>query len=86
MNQIKKVNYLFDKIIIRPRVDEFYYVFIRTFHNTIRDPAMVASKMVVSIFLGLLTGFVFNKIQPTVETGIQNRLGAIFFNNCESNF
>jgi ATP-binding cassette subfamily G (WHITE) protein 2 len=79
MNENKNINPLIDEIIIRSYIDEFYYVCIRTFRNTIRDPAMAASQIIVATLLALLTGLVFNQIQPTVETGVQNRLGAIFF-------
>ena len=72
-------DYSFDPMIIRSRLIELYYVSIRTFRNTIRDPAMVTSQIIVAIFLALLTGLVFNQIRPTVERGVQNRLGAIFF-------
>ena len=40
---------------------------------------MAASQIIVATLLALLTGLVFNKIQPTIETGVQNRLGVIFF-------
>ena len=69
----------FNDIISRSRMDEFYHVCIRTLRNTIRDPAMAASQIIVATLLALLTGLVFNRMQATVETGVQNRLGAIFF-------
>ncbi len=69
----------FDEIISRSRFDELYYVCIRTLRNTIRDPAMATAQIIVATLLALLTGLVFNKIQATVGTGVQNRLGAIFF-------
>ncbi|CAF1634227.1 unnamed protein product [Adineta ricciae] len=69
----------FNEIISRSRMDEFYYVCIRTLRNTIRDPAMAASQIIVATLLALLSGLVFNQMQATVETGVQNRLGAIFF-------
>lgn len=65
--------------ISRSNLHDLYFVSLRTFRNTIRDPAMVASQIVVSILLALLTGLVFNQIKPTIETGVQNRLGVIFF-------
>ena len=40
---------------------------------------MVMSQIVVSVLLALLTGLVFNQIKPTVEAGVQNRFGVIFF-------
>lgn len=79
MNENLHENYSFDPIIIRSRLIEFFHVSIRTFRNTIRDPAMVTSQIIVAIFLALLTGLVFNQIRPTVERGVQNRLGVIFF-------
>jgi len=78
-NLIINENNSLDEIIIRSHIDELYYVSIRTFRNTIRDPAMAASQIIVATLLALLTGLVFNKIQPIIETGVQNRLGAIFF-------
>lgn len=68
-----------DTSMARSRLDEFYYVCGRTFRNTIRDPAMAASQIIVATLLALLTGLVFNHMQATVDTGVQNRLGAIFF-------
>jgi len=79
INENKNLNNLIDEIIIRSRIDELYYVSIRTFRNTIRDPAIAAAQTIVATLLALLTGLVFNKIKPTIDTGVQNRLGAIFF-------
>ncbi len=79
LNENSYINNSSDEILIRSRFDELYYVSIRTFRNTIRDPAMVASQIIVAIFLALLTGSVFNRIQPTIENGVENRLGVIFF-------
>jgi ATP-binding cassette subfamily G (WHITE) protein 2 len=78
-NFIINENNSFDEIIIRSHIDELYYVCIRTFRNTIRDPAMAASQMIIATLLALLTGLVFNQIQPIVQTGVQNRFGAVFF-------
>jgi len=58
---------------------EIYYVSRRTLKNSIRNPALFLSQIVVSIVLGLLVGLVFNNIDNTVDPGIQDRLGAIFF-------
>jgi hypothetical protein len=72
-------NHLIDEIISRSYIDELYYVCIRTCRNTIRDPAMAASQIIIATLFALLTGLVFNQIQATVEKGVQNRLGVIFF-------
>jgi hypothetical protein len=53
-------NRLIDERISRSYIDELYYVCIRTFRNTIPDPAMAASQVIVGTLLGLLTGLVFN--------------------------
>ncbi|CAF4157474.1 unnamed protein product, partial [Adineta steineri] len=58
---------------------EIYYVSQRTLRNAIRDPALFLSQVVVSIVLGLLVGLVFYDMDNTIDPGIQNRLGAIFF-------
>ncbi|CAF1318829.1 unnamed protein product [Rotaria sordida] len=79
MNENENDNSIFDEIIYRSRVYELYYVSIRTFRNTIRDPAMVTSQIIVATLLALLTGLIFNQIETTIEPGVQNRLGAIFF-------
>ena len=72
-------SYSSDEIISRSNLHDLYYVCLRTIRNTIRDPAMAASQIIVAILLALLTGLVFNQIKPTVDTGVQNRLGVIFF-------
>jgi ATP-binding cassette subfamily G (WHITE) protein 2 len=78
-NENSSLNNSVNEILIRSYLVELYYLSIRTFRNTIRDPAMVASQIIVAVFLALLTGLVFNRIQPTIENGVQNRLGVIFF-------
>ena len=79
LNDNSYINNSADEVLIRSRLDELYYVSIRTFLNTTRDPAMVTSQILVAAFLALLTGLVFNRIQPTFDKGVQNRLGVIFF-------
>jgi ATP-binding cassette subfamily G (WHITE) protein 2 len=58
---------------------EIYYVSQRTFKNSIRNPALLLSQIVVAIITGLLVGLVFSNMELTVDPGVQNRLGAIFF-------
>ncbi|CAF2508741.1 unnamed protein product [Rotaria sp. Silwood2] len=79
INENQYDNNIFDDIIYRSRINELYYVSIRTFRNTIRDPAIATSQIIVATLLALLTGLVFNRIEATIETGVQNRLGVIFF-------
>jgi ATP-binding cassette subfamily G (WHITE) protein 2 len=64
---------------IRPLASEIYYISQRTARNTIRNPALLMAQIVVAIILGLLVGFVFYDMKTTIDPGVQNRLGAIFF-------
>ncbi|UJR14432.1 hypothetical protein I4U23_001429 [Adineta vaga] len=58
---------------------EIYYVAQRTLKNALRNPALFLSQIVVAIIIGLLVGLVFHDMKRTIDPGIQNRLGAIFF-------
>lgn len=58
---------------------EFYYVTQRTLCHVLRNPALVASQMISVIIYGLFTGLIFNQLGNTVEPGVYNRFGAIFF-------
>jgi ATP-binding cassette subfamily G (WHITE) protein 2 len=58
---------------------EFYYVAQRTFCNVLRNPSLVASQIISVIIYGLFTGLIFNKLEKTIDPGIFNRFGAIFF-------
>ena len=57
---------------------EIHHVSIRTITNAIRNPELFVSQAFVVILLGLLVGLVFYQINLSIETGISNRLGAIF--------
>lgn len=68
------------KQILPPsHTNEFYYLAQRTLRNAIRNPALAASQTMIAILLALLTGLLFNSMKATVDPGVQNRLGAIFF-------
>lgn len=58
---------------------EIFYLAQRTFRNSIRNPALALSQTLVSIAIGLLVGLLFYDLKKTIEPGVQNRLGAIFF-------
>lgn len=75
----KKLRYKEQGIIRCSFGVETYYLSSRTFKNTIRNPALILSQIVVAIILGLLVGLVFNNLENTIEPGVQNRMGAIFF-------
>ncbi|XP_066548882.1 broad substrate specificity ATP-binding cassette transporter ABCG2-like isoform X2 [Amia ocellicauda] len=65
---------------------QLYWVTKRTFKNLIRNPQASVAQVLVNLILGLFTGVIFfgAKLDPT---GIQNRVGALFFittNQCFS--
>jgi ATP-binding cassette, subfamily G (WHITE), member 2 len=60
-------------------INEFYYVAQRTLCNVLRNPALVASQIISVIIYGLFTGLIFNKLEVTIDPGVYNRFGAIFF-------
>ena len=62
----------------RSRAREIIYVSWRTCQNAIRDPALFLSQVVVGILLGLMIGLVFYNLGREINTGVGNRLGAIF--------
>ncbi len=66
---------------IEPRsyTSEFYYLAQRAVRNAVRNPAIAISQTVIAISLALLTGLLFNNMKATIDSGVSNRLGAIFF-------
>ncbi|CAF2052795.1 unnamed protein product [Rotaria magnacalcarata] len=67
------------EVAARASAAEIYYVSQRTLRYTIRNPVLFLAQVVVAIVLGLVVGFVFNSLEKSIDPGIQNRLGAIFF-------
>ncbi|CAF1991638.1 unnamed protein product [Rotaria magnacalcarata] len=63
----------------RSVVAEIFYLSQRTLRNSVRNPALALSQTLVSIAIGLLVGLLFYDLKKTIEPGVQNRLGAIFF-------
>lgn len=68
-----------EEVAARSPLTEIYFVSQRTLRNAIRNPELFLSQIVVAILIGLLVGLVFNNLEKTVDPGVQNRLGAIFF-------
>ncbi len=60
-------------------IAEIFYVAQRTLRNSIRNPQLTLSQTIVAVILGLLVGLVFFNMKRTIDSGVQNRLGAIFF-------
>jgi ATP-binding cassette subfamily G (WHITE) protein 2 len=70
---------LFNQIESRSSISEFYYLAQRAVLNAVRNPALAAAQIFIAILLALLTGFLFYNMKVTIDTGVSNRIGAIFF-------
>lgn len=58
---------------------EVVYLSQRNIRNNRRNPSLPISQIGISIVLGLLVGLLFYDLKKTVDSGVQNRLGAVFF-------
>jgi ATP-binding cassette subfamily G (WHITE) protein 2 len=63
----------------RSFTSDFFYVSQRTLRNAIRNSALLTWQIIVAITLGVLTGLLYYKLPRTTDSGVQNRLGGIFF-------
>ncbi|CAF2120683.1 unnamed protein product [Rotaria magnacalcarata] len=57
---------------------EIFYLSQRTLRNSLRNPALALSQISVSIILGAMIGLLFYDLKNTTDSGVQNRLCAIF--------
>jgi ATP-binding cassette subfamily G (WHITE) protein 2 len=67
------------KTAARSWLKEFYYLSQRTVRNAIRNPEVAASQIAVALMVATLIGLIYNQMKPTMDAGVRNRLGAIFF-------
>ncbi|CAF1485118.1 unnamed protein product [Adineta steineri] len=58
---------------------DFFYVSQRTLRNAMRNSALIIWQIAVAIILGILTGLLYYKLPRTTDSGVENRLGGIFF-------
>ncbi|XP_071829137.1 broad substrate specificity ATP-binding cassette transporter ABCG2-like isoform X2 [Apostichopus japonicus] len=58
---------------------QLVHVSQRTALNIIRNPFLTVAGTVVVIFLSIVIGGIYFQLDNSVETGIQNRIGAFFF-------
>ncbi|CAF0723213.1 unnamed protein product [Adineta steineri] len=72
-------NQLQVEIISTSRLAEISYVSQRTLRNVFRNPSLVIMQTVVTIFFATLVGLIYLRINRIEDTGIKNRMGAIFF-------
>lgn len=63
----------------KSRFSEIFYVAQRTLRNVYRNPTLVMMQTVVTIFFAVLVGLIYLQIDRTIDTGVANRMGAIFF-------
>jgi ATP-binding cassette subfamily G (WHITE) protein 2 len=67
------------KLLKQSRLSEIFYVSQRTFRNAFRNPALIGMQTGVSIFVGLLVGLIYINTDYSIDIGLKNRFGAIFF-------
>jgi ATP-binding cassette subfamily G (WHITE) protein 2 len=67
------------KTSARSQWKEFYYLSQRTIRNAIRNPELAASQIGVALMIAILIGLIYNQMKATVDAGVRNRLGAVFF-------
>ncbi|CAF4359967.1 unnamed protein product, partial [Rotaria sp. Silwood2] len=60
-------------------LNEFFYISQRMFKTSFRNPALTIMSTVVSIIFGILVGLVYLNIDYSLDIGVKNRIGAIFF-------
>ena len=63
----------------KSRWNDFLYLSQRTLRNTFRDPSLTILQTVISVILAVLVGLIYLNIDRTLDTGVKNRNGAIFF-------
>ncbi|CAF1026519.1 unnamed protein product [Rotaria sordida] len=64
---------------MRSIASKFFYVSQRTLRNTIRNSALLTWQIAVAIILAVLTGLLYYRLPQTTGSGVQNRLGGLFF-------
>ncbi|KAG5844911.1 hypothetical protein ANANG_G00133180 [Anguilla anguilla] len=57
---------------------QFRWVLKRTFRNLLLNPQTSVAQVAVTLFLGLIVGAIFFNVKDD-QSGIQNRMGALFF-------
>ena len=63
----------------KSRFNDMAYVCQRTLRNSFRDPSLAILQTAMSIILAILTGLIYLNLDRSLDTGIKNRSGAIFF-------
>lgn len=63
----------------KSRLNDFLCVSGRTLKNSFRDPSLAILQTVISVILAILVGLIYLNLDKTLDVGVKNRNGAIFF-------
>jgi ATP-binding cassette subfamily G (WHITE) protein 2 len=63
----------------KSRLNDMFYLSQRTLRYTYRDPSLLILQTCLSLFLGALIGLIYLNVDRTIDPGVKNRNGAIFF-------
>ena len=63
----------------KSRLNDIFYLSQRTLKNSFRDPSLAILQTGNSLFLAILVGLIYLNLDRTLDTGVKNRNGAIFF-------
>ncbi|CAF0913579.1 unnamed protein product [Rotaria sordida] len=69
----------YEKLASKSRLLEIFYVAQRTLRNVYRNPILVTMQTIVTIIFATLVGLIYLQVDRTEDTGVKNRMGAIFF-------
>ncbi|CAF2517246.1 unnamed protein product [Rotaria sp. Silwood2] len=72
-----KMNY--EQLASKSRILEILYVAQRTLRNVYRNPVLVTMQTVVTTIFAVLVGLIYLQVSRDEDTGVRNRMGAIFF-------
>ncbi|CAF4968382.1 unnamed protein product, partial [Rotaria sp. Silwood1] len=85
INRLKDISYdsnnarVQEEQPFRNIASDLFYVSQRTLRNAIRNSALLAWQNAVAIILAVLTGLLYYQLPQTIGSGVQNRLGGLFF-------
>jgi ATP-binding cassette subfamily G (WHITE) protein 2 len=63
----------------KSRLNDMFYLSQRTLRNSFRNPSLVILQTCTSLLVALIIGLIYLNIDRTIDIGVKNRNGAIFF-------
>ena len=78
-NTVDRANSKPTPLVKKSIFNEIVYVSQRTLRNAFRNPMLTILQSAVSMFLAVLIGLIYYRMDNYVEVGLGNRRGAIFF-------